>query len=325
MSTAESDQLGNHIGHVKLEPSGTSGRCRPALFLFVLLLLSINTSSQSVSSPAPELSLDEQTRLQQQIANGSVEQKRSALAEIRNLRNPAASRLAIPALSDKNPMVRATAAGSVAFLPSQEAAAALLPLVNDRTEFVRREAAYALGDVRDRSATPRLIQLMNGDKILEVRTAAAVALGKVGDPAALKALLDILKSRPREENEFLRRSAARSVGQIAQIGVTGNPDVLTPQNFLPDKFKDLGASDAIGATSQIFSEAGDVLTNILRSSTESDDTRREAAFALGAIGDKRSLPILETYLSSPDPYLAEICREAILKIERRNRITRPTD
>jgi HEAT repeat protein len=264
-------------------------------------------------------------KLTSQVANGNVEAKRSALAEIRNLRTSNASRLALPALLDKEPMVRATAAGSVIFASKSEASAALIPLLNDKIEFVRREAAYALGEVQDPSATSALVRLMMNDKVFEVRTAAAISLGKIGDVSAIDSLVATLKTRPREADEFLRRSAARSIGQIAQISVTGNPSVLTPQNFLPEKFKDLGTSDATGPSSASFSAAADVLTSVLKNSDESDDTRREAAFALGAVGDKRSIPVLQAYLSSSDPYLAEICKEALLKIERRNKIAGSTD
>jgi HEAT repeat protein len=137
--------------------------------------------------------------------------------------------------------------------------------------------------------------------------------------------LAVLKTRVREDSEFLRRSAARSIGQIAQINITGNASVLTPQNFLPEKFKDLGASDAIGTTSRNFTAATDVLIAVLQNKNEADDTRREAAYALGAIGDQRAVSVLQSYLLSSDPYLAEICKEALLKIERRNKVGSPSN
>jgi len=285
----------------------------PARLAFLALLLGSFSTLALSQDTAPAVL----TRLQNHINQGSVEEKRSALFEIRNLRSESASRIAVPALNDKDAMVRATAAGSVIFLPKPEAARALLPLLTDKSEFVRTETAYALGKVGDRSATAELVRLMKSDKILEVRTAAAIALGENGDASAIESLIGVLKSRPKEDEEFLRRSAARSIGQIAQINVTGDPTVLTPQNFLPDKFKDLGSSDATGPVPKIFANAVDVLTAVLRSKDESDDTRRESAFSLGAIGDSRSLDILRGYVASPDPYLAEICKEAILKIERR--------
>jgi HEAT repeat protein len=88
-------------------------------------------------------------RLRGQIASDSVEAKRSALFEIRNYSSPEASRLALPALTDKDEIVRSSAASSVVFLPKDEAARALVPLLGDRAEFVRREAAFALGEVGD--------------------------------------------------------------------------------------------------------------------------------------------------------------------------------
>ena len=299
-------------------------RISARLIPFVMLLCSLSVaalaqgSSASASNiPIPAAVL---TRLQNQINSDSVEEKRSALFEIRNLRAESASRVALPALRDKDPRIRATAAGSVIFLPSSEAAAALLPLLNDKAEVVRTETSYALGKAHDRSATTELVRLMKSDKILEVRAAAAIGLGEIGDVSAIESLTGILKSRPKEDDEFLRRSAARSIGQIAQINVTGDPTVLTPQNFLPDKFKDLGSSDATGSVPQLYANAISVLTTVLGSKSETDDTRREAAFALGAIGDSASLEVLRRYISAPDPYLAEICKEAVLKIERRNKL-----
>ena len=59
-----------------------------------------------------------------------------------------------------------------------------------------------------------------------------------------------------------------------------------------------------------------VLIKALQNKKESDDARREAAFALGAIGDSSAIAALEADRNSADPYLAEICKEALLKIER---------
>lgn len=281
---------------------------RGPLLLALLLILTAEIFGQVTTASSDDLS-----RWKERIEHGSVEDKRGALFEIRNRRSADASAIAIAALRDADEMVRATAASSVVFLPSADAARALMPLLNDSSEFVRREAAFALGEVGDTSATGALTKTLRTDKISEVRTAAAAALGKVGDTSAVSELISILKTRPRDEDEFLRRSAARSIGQIVQIIRTGRRPVVTPQNFLPDKFKDRGPADASNE-SKTFSAASDVLLDVLRRRTESDDTRREAAFALGAIGDPKAVPDLESTVASPDPYLAEIAREALLKI-----------
>lgn len=283
--------------------------------MLLFILVSCTAALSQVSGPGQPLTDDVVARLRQQIASESVEAKRTALFNIRNYASADASRLAIPALSDQNEIIRATAATSVTFLPKDEAARALIPLLADKAEFVRRETAFALGQVGDSSASSPLVKLMQRDKVLEVRTAAATALGKIGDASAVDALLGVLKTKPREDDEFLRRSAARSIGQIAQMMQTGKTSVLTPQNFLPEKFKDLET----GTVRPSVTPAGAVLIRILENNSESEDTRREAAYALGAIGDASARPVLQRYSTSEDTYLAEICREALLKIDRRNK------
>lgn len=276
------------------------------LFFAFLACFAINTFAQS--------NLDS---LGQKIRSGSVEEKREALFQIRNLRSEAASRVAVQALHDSSDIVRATAASSVKFLPKPEAATALIPLLSDKSDFVRRETAFALGEVGSGIAAEMLIQVLQRDKIFEVRTAAAAALGKIGDARAVEPLLKILQKNPTEADEFLRRCASRSIGQIAQVIDTSRTRVMTPQNFLPDQYKRLDGTqyDSLTAQFPIFRTAVGVLGTVLQNKNESDDTRREAAFSLGAIGGETSLKVLTTFQNSPDPYLAEICKEGISKIE----------
>ncbi len=250
--------------------------------------------------------------------SGSVEAKREALFQIRNFRSAHASRLVIPALSDSNEIVRATAASSVIFLPSDEAAALLVPLLNDKADFVRREAAFALGIAASPIATDALIQRLQKDNILEVRSASAIALGGIGDIRAVDELIKVLKKKPREDDEFLRRSAARSIGQIAQIIQTGKVKVLTPKDFLPGKYNEPESLKYPDLTAQfpIFRPAVAELIRVLQNFSEANDTRREAAFSLGAIGDESAVAGLNTSLSSEDPYLIQISKESLLKLSR---------
>jgi HEAT repeat protein len=237
-----------------------------------LIFLVSNSFAQNLESLADE------------VRSGNVEVKRSALLEIRNLRSAEASRLAVPALKDSSEIVRATAAFSVIYLPPQEAASVLLPLLDDKSAFVRREAAYALGKVRDISSINRLLQILQKDKILEVRAAAAVALGEIGDASAIDALTQILQKKSKPEEEFLRRSAARSIGQIAEN------------------------------STEKFPVAATVLIQTLQNPKEFQDVKREAVFALGKLGEKAAIPVLQANLSSEDYYLAQICREALAKL-----------
>ncbi len=275
---------------------------RFGLLTFSFFFFALNSSAQDLD------------QLSTAIANGNTEQKREALFQIRNLRSETASRIAVPALRDSDPIVRATAVASVVDLPKQEAVVVLTPLLDDRDAFVRKETAYALGRVESPDAAAPLIRLLQREEDLEVRAAATIGLGPTGNPTGVEPLLTILKRRPSEETEFLRRSAARSVGRIAQLMNTGSGYTVTPQNFLPDKYKKI-AEENLTAGRPEFETAVPVLSAVLQDRRESDDTRREAAYALGAIGSPASVGILRSKQNSQDPYLAEISKEALLKIE----------
>ncbi len=253
----------------------------------------------------------------QKLKIGSIEEKRSVLMQLRNFKTEEASLIAVPALRDKSEIVRATAAFSVIFLPKGEASNALIPLLNDKKELVRREAAYALGKVRNPNAINPLLQILQKDKILEVRAASAIALGEIGDVSAADELGKILQKKPKDEEEFLRRSAARSIGQIAQIIQTGEMEVLSPESFLPDKFNPIEKPKYLNLLEAfpIFRTANSILIATLQNPREFDDVKREVAFALGAIGDESSISVLRANLNAKNYYLAKICEEGLRKIQ----------
>ena len=227
----------------------------------------------------------------QRLISAEVEDRREALTRLGSLHHPAASRVALSALTDPSAIVRATAAASVLSLPAEESAASLIPLLSDKDEFVRQQAAYALGQTRSRAAVDPLIERLS-DKQDSVRGAAAVALGQIADATAVTSLAAVLnpqaglkpakknKKSKREPNPFVLRAVARSLGQI------GNRAALP------------------------------ALILALQDEKAEDDVRREAAYALGAIGDSSALPALRGALTTRDPYLAEAAHEAILKISR---------
>jgi HEAT repeat protein len=168
----------------------------------VVAFLFLSSSSILVSGQdLPELAAS--------VRNGNVENKRDALLALRNLGTEDASRAAIPALGDTDEIVRATAVSAVLHLPPDEVVTLLIPLTNDSAEFVRREAVFALGELGDASATNALVASLKSDKMDIVRAAAANALGKAGGVAALSTLVTVLSNKPRDEDEYLRRSAAR--------------------------------------------------------------------------------------------------------------------
>lgn len=234
-----------------------------------------------------QLEIEKQSR---RLGSTETEERRDALMQLGLLRRAEASRVALPALSDPLPIIRATAASASVSLPSDEAAAALIPLLSDKDEFVRQQAAYALGVTASRRAVPTLVERLQLDKMDSVRAAAAVALGQIGDEAAVVPLASILSGtvatkgkQKKEKNEFILRSAARSLGEIRSRAA------------VPALIQSLG------------NEAAPV------------DVRRESARALGLIGDASALSALRAVSAHADVYLAQMALEAIRRINAGSR------
>jgi HEAT repeat protein len=221
----------------------------------------------------------------QRLKSDAIEERRDALMRLGNLKRPDASRIAVAGLTDAEPIVRVAATHAILSLPPAEAATLLIPLLQDKLEFVRRETAYALGETRSRSAAAALESVLLKDKETSVRGAAAVALGEIGDESSVQSLSQILAGQTEKKkkakagsNEFMMRAAARSLGQIkSRSGVA-------------------------------------VLIATLTNDANGNDVRREAATALGLIGDPSAAPALQAAFTSGDPYLSEAARAALRRL-----------
>ncbi len=260
--------------------------------------LSASSYGAPVSASNPQVQ-GELTPLQLEIEKqvrrlGSVEaeERRDAVARLGSMRHHRASRAAVPGLSDQVAIVRATTAAAIFWLPAIERAGYLIPLLSDKDEFVRREVAYALGRTHSQAAVGPLVDRLNSDKKDSVRAAAAVALGELEDASVTLSLARIVapglegatrsgKKPKKEKDVFLLRAAARSLGQI-RSGV-GVPALLAA----------------------------------LQDETTPDDVRREAAVALGLIGDPAAIPALRNVVSARDPHLADAAHVAIRRIALR--------
>jgi len=250
-----------------------------------LTLLTPFTHAQSTRNLTPIQA--EIAKQQERLNSSDEEERRDALMRLGAMHRVAASRVALPLLSDPSPMIRVTAAKAILSLDPAESAAALLPLLNDKDEFVRREAAYALGATRSRAATTALTDRLLNDKEDGVRGAAAVALGMIGDENAVLPLANVLapqlsapakSKRKAEANQFVLRATAVALGQIKNRA--GTPALIAALNN--EKFP--------------------------------ADVRREAARSLGLIGDPAAIPALKSASISEDPFLAELAFESLKKL-----------
>lgn len=293
------------IANYELKVKNSKGLAIFAAFLCALGVFAGNVFAQTLSPSDIE-------NQAQRLNSTNEETRRDALHQLRVAETESASRAAARALNDKSEIVRATAPFSVLNLPADEAAQLLLPQLRDKSEYVRRETAYALGKTRSPRAAQPLIEVLQKDKRYSVRCAAAVALGEIGDLAAVNPLVQVLRKAPKEDEEFLRRAAARAVGEISET-------TLQREFFAQNQVKDfdlfvLRNRRSLTEKFPALHSAVEVLMRTLQNSSEADDVKREAAFALGAVGDLRAVSLLQIALSAEDNYLAEISREALKKI-----------
>lgn len=256
-------------------------------FCAFLCLVCFVASAQDTRNLTPSQAEIEKQR--QRLNSSDVEERRDAVMRLGAMRLAAASRAAVPALSDASAIVRATAAKAVLSTGAEESVSSLLPLLNDKDEFVRREAAYALGLTRSRAATAALSDRLLNDKEDGVQAAAAVALGQIADEAAVVALVGTLapelsaparKNRKPEDNVFVLRAAATALGLIKSRAGTA------------------------------------ALISVLNNEKLPSDVRRESARSLGLIGDRSAEPALRAASTAADPYLAQIASEALKKLSR---------
>jgi HEAT repeat protein len=279
------------MGRKKAQKSQTIRECLGfrlkficAFGAFLWLSSSVAFAQDSRNLTPTQLEIEKQ---QQRLSSADEEERRDAIMRLGTMRLAAASRAALPGLKDLSPIIRATAAKAILPIGEEESVVVLVPLLSDKDEFVRREAAYALGLTRSKNAIPALNERLLNDKEDGVRGAAAVALGQIADEAAVAALIGTLApelstpgktKRKREQNIFVLRAAATALGQIgSRSGTAALISALSNEKF-------------------------------------PDDVRREAARALGMIGDPAAEPALRAAATSADPYLSEIANEALRKI-----------
>jgi HEAT repeat protein len=265
--------------------------CALALLLFASAAIPAFPREQSSSLQALTPLQAKIERQKAAMESADEEQRREALMRLAALKHPAASRVALAGLNDASTAVRIAAMNAILSLPQEEAAAALIPLLKEKDEFVRQEAAYALGRTHSRTAVAPLIELLATEKKSGPRAAVTVALGQLKDEAAVVPLAQLLapqlaggisRKKKAAENEFVLRAAAMSLGQIASRA--GVPSLVAA----------------------------------LQNDQNASDVRREAATALGMIGDTSALAALRDTVTTADPYLSEAARRAMQRIQSKN-------
>jgi HEAT repeat protein len=218
----------------------------------------------------------EVARLAARLKSSDEEERYDSVIHLGSIRTQASANALKLALNDASEKVRQAALEGLNGMRDTQ----LIPvfterLTNDKSIFVRKTAAYALGNLQSPLATPSLVAALK-DKEQEVRSAAIVAIGQYRDTSAIRPLINSLADKA----DFVRAYAAYA------LGING---------------KD--ATEAVPAIVRLFTSDDDL------------EVRRQAAHALGRIGDRSALPHLERARHSSDPYLRIAVIEAIKLIE----------
>ena len=213
-----------------------------------------------------------------QLKSSGEEERREAAMQLARLKSEGAFRALASAVNDPSPRVRAAVVASLAERGDESAVPILSArLATDKDQFVRKATAYALGRFHEGERTAALVGALR-DKDPEVRAAAAISLGDHADAGAVAPLASALS----DKNYFVRAQAARALGVNGRAAVQAVPALMA-----------------------------------LLTKDEDSEVKRQAAGALGQIGDRSALPALERATRDKDPYLAQAASDAIRLIEKK--------
>jgi HEAT repeat protein len=222
-----------------------------------------------------EDSNSEIARLTAQLKSSDEEERRNATVMLVALDTAAAIPALTAAANDPSERVRALAITGLAQLGDPS----LVPIIaarlaQDKKPFVRKAAAYGLGKLHSNEGTLALVAALK-DKDSEVRGAAAVALGDYADETAIAPLTQSLE----DKSEFVRAQSARALGVNGRAARAAVP--LLIRRLASDK---------------------------------DQEVKRQAATALGRIGEQSALSALKQAELDRDPYLSQAASEAIKMI-----------
>ena len=179
--------------------------------------LTDTATDQATSAPSPTKVVSPTTqRLIDTVMDrgGDTDSRVSAIANLEQMKDPAAVPALIDALKDKDLGVRRNAAWALGRMKDPQAVPALIKALKDESSYVRRAAAVALGEIKDPRAVPALIEALKGENDF-VRENAAWALQAIGQPA-VPALIDALK----DESWLVRWKAAWAlVGVVSKAAL----------------------------------------------------------------------------------------------------------
>lgn len=192
------------------------------------------------------------------------------------------------------PEIRARAYRALGRIQDPALLDAMAAGLDDADASVRAEAAFAVGQLFDAAAEPVLLEALDGEKDMAVRTRLVEALGKCGTEAVVPRLISLMESGEPP----LAREAALALGILGNDGVDISAAASTLENALNGSDPEMSWRAAFAAYRGDVKQAGSGLVRSLKS--EDPLTLIYSAKAVGKFKARRFHPLLVPLLKNQD-------------------------
>jgi len=258
--------------------------------------------------------------------------RRAASEALGKIGSEKAAETLIRALGDENHSVRIEAARALGEIKTEKAVSPLLLALGDENRFVRKEAAKALGKIKpEKTLEPLILTFESGNSLMRQGSVKALSLIKSkiesdlspdtnserSPDALLDTLLDTLLDALEDEDEIVRREAAKAFGKLSEKEAERalNPLICA----LSDTDEEVRRFSAGALIHLEFEKAVPPLINALKSGDKT--IRRLAAEALGRRKSKKAIqPLIEVILFDKDGSVRSEAARALGRIKSRKTI-----
>lgn len=219
---------------------------------------------------------------------GSKDIKEESAKKIAGLGEPAVDYL-LPLLSHQDHSIRTMAALILCEIGDKRLLDQFIEFTKDDSNELRKKAIVAIGNIGDSRGIDVLIDLFN-DRDVHIRLSAIDALIKIGSNSIEK-LIKALE----HQSETVRESAAYALGKIMDVNAIPR---LLPLFSDKNIYVRIAAAHAISCKGTV---ALKVLIDLLKDQNEA--VREASTYALGEIGDEKTVPYIIEMLSDKDSFV----------------------
>jgi HEAT repeat protein len=218
-------------------------------------------------------------------------------------------------LGDENHDIRKFACDILGNIGSPRAVPYLISALNDPHINVACAACEALGNIKDKKATEVLVKILKDKDRKWLVYNAVEALGKIGDSRAVEPLMQLSSSR----DPLILFALIRTFGEIGDARVVDQIlswlDSATLSRAAVEALAKIAEKEEekLSFSLKNFPKKVELLHKFLKD--PDSKVRKDTAFLLGVIQDKKALPPLFSLLSQDEEEVREKAMRALLKID----------